>query len=147
VKISETKVRHRGLYRQRILENNSQKTKGLKKGNMQYEVQQNEITKPVRNRRPLSWKARLGILGMILLGAGGMGAVGLNQIMPRLPNRAQGFTDRLACYVHQGLLQADMRTFASAVGYIVSRDAEVPSAATPTNSAVARNATQSSPKS
>lgn len=133
----------RGLYNQRIAKiNDSHKPKRMNK-----DLMKNEITSPALRRRYLSRRMRCSILGATLLVATGIGAAGLNRLMPRLPNRSQNFTNRLARYVQQGQMRADVRTFASAVAYIVSRDSEVPNTAVPTSPFVARTANRSSPNS
>jgi hypothetical protein len=114
---------------------------------MQNENLQSEIVNPTQpccaNR--LSRKIRLGILGGALLLCGALSAISVNRIVPKSPNRS--FANRLAWYVHQGQWHADMRTFSSAVSYIVSRDSETPSETVSTNSSIARNGTPTVPKS
>jgi hypothetical protein len=117
-----------------------------KKDNMQNENTPIENVEPIPSRR-ISRKARLGILGGTLLVAGALGAWALNNLMPKLPNRAQGVTDRLAWYVQHGQLKADWHTFASAVAYIVASDAEYPGATVPENPPVAGSVAPTPPKS
>jgi hypothetical protein len=122
----------------------------MRKGNMQNENLQNEIEQPNPSRRfyaRLSTKARLGILGVALLVASGLGALALNRVMPRLPNRDQSFTERLGWYVQHGQLKADAHTVASAVGYLVRRESEMPGTVVPTNPPVAGKTTAASPRS
>jgi hypothetical protein len=107
---------------------------------MQNENLQDETVMPVQSRRffpRLSKRACLGILAITLLVAGALGAVALNHLAPPLPNRAQGFPGRVAWYVHNGQLKADLHTATSAIQYLVSRDAELPATPVSTNLPVA----------
>lgn len=97
--------------------------------------------------RRLSRKTRLTILGITLPVACAMAVLALNHLMPKLPNRAQSATDRLAWYVNRGQLKADLHTLASAVEYIVTSDSEFPGAARPAGQPVAGTVTPTPPKS
>jgi len=117
---------------------------------MQNENVQNEIvnTRPSRGFfRRLSRKTRLSILFFALLAAGALSAVGLNQVMPKPPTRAQGFLDRLVWYVNQGQMHTDMHTLASTVEYILASETEPLTATVPPNQRLTQNAPPTSPKS
>jgi hypothetical protein len=94
-----------------------------------------------------SWKARLGVLGAALVVTLVLGAVALDKLMPDVPNRAQGFSARLGWYVHDGQLQADMRTLGAAIQYLAASEQETPVATNGASLPVAGNAAPSLPKS
>jgi len=111
---------------------------------------QNEIANARPHRgwfRRFSWKTGARILCVTLLAAGALGAVGLNQVMPKMPTRASGFFDRLAWYVSEGQMQADLRTFAHVAAYVGSSETTPPTATVPPNERLTQNAPPASPKS
>ena len=117
---------------------------------MRYANLQDAAIKAIRRLRfhgRLSRKARLGILGITLFAAGVLGAVALNHGLPRAPNRVKSVTSRLAWYVQDGRLKADMHTFASMCEYIVLGESDRSNPVVPPNMPIAANALPTSPSS
>ena len=117
---------------------------------MQNENMENEMlnARPGRGLiRRLSWKTRLSILLLALLAAGALGAVSVNQLMPKPPIRAQGFFNRVVWYVNQGQMHADMHTLASVVQYVMASENPLPTAMAPPDQHLTQNVPRTSPKS
>jgi hypothetical protein len=95
----------------------------------------------------LTWKVRLGLLGIALLLAGAMAPAAVNYLVPKAPNRVQGVTARLGWYVQDGRLKADLHTLANQVEYLLASEHETPSVPNPVNPPVAENAVASPPNS
>ncbi|MCX6930053.1 MAG: hypothetical protein NT154_43600 [Verrucomicrobia bacterium] len=100
-----------------------------------------------RLRQRLTRKVRQACLGVALLLAGLMASAAVNYMASQAPKRVQGVPARMAWYVHEGRLNADMLTLASVSRYLLSSGPETPSVPGPENPAVARNTTASPPKS
>ena len=93
----------------------------------------------------LPWKTRLALTGVALLVSLALAAVAVNHLMPKLPGRAQGA--RISWYLHHGQLQADTRTLAAAVQYILTPAGDTPASFNHANQAVAGSAAPRTPKS
>lgn len=65
--------------------------------------------------------------------SGALGTVALSQWAPRAPKRFKGTTARVVWYIRDGRLDADMRTLAAEIRYIMAGDSEVLVASFPTN--------------
>jgi hypothetical protein len=94
-----------------------------------------------------SWRTRLGLVVVALSATVALGAIIMNCFIPRLPDRAQGITERVGWYVQHGQLQADVRTLGAALHYLIQSDHEIPGVATSTNPVVAGHPTPDAPKS
>ena len=95
----------------------------------------------------LRGKIRRGLVGAALLVSLALAAVALNQVVPNLPGRGNGVHARVNWYLHHGQLQADTRTFAAAVEYLLTTDGDTPKAGASTHPAVAGQASPGTPKS
>jgi hypothetical protein len=95
----------------------------------------------------LSRKVRLLMLGAALLLAGAIALTTFNYMVSKAPKRVHGAPARLAWYVQDGRLKADLHTFAGMCGYVLAGESETPSAPNPVNPPVARNGGTTSPKS
>lgn len=110
-------------------------------------IENPEPTPSRRSFRRPSRKACLRSLSLTLLVAGVLGAIALNHLMPKWPDRSQGVTDRLAWYVQHGQWKADLHTLTSAVEYLATSESELPVADIATNPPVAGRVTPTAPKS
>ena len=93
-----------------------------------------------------SRKVRLGVLGAALGVSLALGAVAVNQLVPKASNRLPGFSARLGWYVAQGQLQADIHTLAAAIHYIAASDNSTGTRTDGASQPVAGATTASSPK-
>jgi hypothetical protein len=102
------------------------------------------------NQRPnpkKSWEVRLGLLGGALLVSLALGSAGLNHLVPKLPDGAQGTPARLSWYLQHGQLQADLHTLSAAIQYIAASDSDTSAAANNPSLPVAGTAAPTLPKS
>ena len=112
-------------------------------------MQEKNVARSLRgclNRR-LPGRIRRGLAGAALLTLLALAAVAVNHLVPNLPGRESGYHARMSWYVHHGQLQADARTLAAAVQYLLTPDGDLPAAINPTDQAIAGSAAPSKPKS
>jgi len=87
------------------------------------------------------------LIGIALLLNVALASAALNYLAPRVVDGRQGITARANWYLHSGQLQADARSLAAALDYIMDSDRDVPAT---TNLAVlplADDVVTSAPKS
>jgi hypothetical protein len=99
----------------------------------------------LNQRQP--WMVCLSLLGVALLLSVALASATLNHLVPKVPDRAPGVTARMDWYLHSGQLQADARTFAATIQYIVASESDTPTVTKCCNLPVADNAAPRSPKS
>jgi len=75
---------------------------------------------------------RRRISGALLLALVAGGGVGLDRLMPRLPDGLRS-QSRLGWYLRSGQLQADMRTAVAVADYVFSPDEKFPPMESPAN--------------
>jgi len=77
---------------------------------------------------PKLLKVCLGSLGVAMLVSTVLAAVSFNYLMPNLPGRALDLSTRISWYLQHGQLQADSRTLAAALQYVLAPAGESPNA-------------------
>jgi hypothetical protein len=93
-------------------------------------------------------KVLLGFIGIAVLLNLALASAALNYLALRVVDGRQGIATRANWYLHSGQLQADARSLAAALDYIMATDQDVP--ATTTNLAVlpvVEDAASDTPKS
>ena len=76
-------------------------------------------------------KAGLAVLGVAVLLSGVLwygvlASAALDHLMPKMPNHAQGLTDRVEWYLHSGQWQADVLTLAATFWFVMASDCDTP---------------------
>jgi hypothetical protein len=76
------------------------------------------------------------LIGAALLLNAALASATLKYLVTSVTDPRQGMVARLDCYLHKGQLQADARTLAAALDYVLSADRDLPATTTTTNLAV-----------
>ena len=79
-----------------------------------------------RSNQQSSRQNRLGGLGVALLLSLALGHTAINYLVPKVSNRAPEATARWEWYFRQGQFQADCRTFAAAVQFLLDSKPSIP---------------------
>jgi hypothetical protein len=93
------------------------------------------------------WKVSLSLTGTALLLAGIIASVGLNLLIPKVPNHDQGFRARVAWYFEHGQSKADQQTLTAAVNFLLGKEPAVAEETHFESLPVAKNAAPEAPKS
>ena len=80
-------------------------------------MNENAANQNLKNRE--TWKTRIALPVLLVLLTLGLGAAALNQVIPNVAARPQGFASRAGWYFRSGPLQADLRTLGAAVRYLL----------------------------
>ena len=83
----------------------------------------------------------------LALGCALVAHTALGPMLPKLPNRPEGFAARLVWYFQEGQIKKDVRTLADVVRYLLESESGTMTVTNFASLPVARNATSSSPDS
>ena len=87
------------------------------------------------------------LLLSLALGCALVAHTALAPMLPKLPNRPEGFTARLVCYFQDGQIKTDVRSLAALLRYLVEPEPNTLKTTNYANLPVAGNAASDSPQS